>query len=163
MKYREKTVAAILDHLDRGGTVEGSCGCAGISKSTFYIWLDEHPEFSDAVELAKNRAIHRAETELDKAIAAGNINALTFWLRCRAGYSFHEKREITGSLEVKKDREHSSIIEQAWDRFTGLEKATIVRALNTGNGKKGRVTEKDLDGIGRGSFQKDDNGSRSIP
>lgn len=98
MKYNKKVVESILNHLEHGGTVEGACGAARIAKSTFYLWIDEHPEFADAVEIAKNRAIHRAETKLDSAIESENVQAISFWLRCRADYKPTERREADVSL-----------------------------------------------------------------
>jgi len=100
-KYTEKIVKAILGHLERGGTVEGASGSAGISTSTFFTWQQERLEFAEAVELAQNAAITRAETELDKAIDGGNVSAITFWLRARAGYNFTEKRDVVLKAELE--------------------------------------------------------------
>lgn len=52
MKYSESTVDSICAYLEQGIIQEDAAILAGISKATFYRWLDENESFKTQVELA---------------------------------------------------------------------------------------------------------------
>lgn len=102
----------ILEHLSAGGTYAGAAGAAGISERTLRTWRSEMPEFAERCEQAELAAISTAEAELSRAVREGDRNSLHFWLRSRAGYSFTEKREITGTLETRRSDRELAISEE---------------------------------------------------
>lgn len=52
-KYTPETIKAICDALERGETQERAAELGGIDRATFYAWMNEKPDFSDAVKRAK--------------------------------------------------------------------------------------------------------------
>jgi len=52
-KYNPKIVRLICQHIEQGETNEHAAQLVGISKQTFYDWLNTKIDFSDAVKKAK--------------------------------------------------------------------------------------------------------------
>jgi len=52
-KYNPEIVRLICQHIEQGETNEHAAELAGISKQTFYDWLNTKVDFSDAVKKAK--------------------------------------------------------------------------------------------------------------
>lgn len=52
-KYNPKIVRLICQHIEQGETNEHAAELAGVSKQTFYFWLNTKVDFSDAVKKAK--------------------------------------------------------------------------------------------------------------
>lgn len=52
-KYNPKIVRSICQHIEQGETNEHAAELAGVTQSTFYQWLNDKSEFSEAVKKAK--------------------------------------------------------------------------------------------------------------
>ena len=52
-KYNPKTIAEICGYLKEGDSQKMACIKAGIGDSTFHEWMNEKPEFAEAVKKAK--------------------------------------------------------------------------------------------------------------
>lgn len=70
-KRTPETVEKLTQAIRLGATYSLACKYAGISEQTFYEWLKEFPEFSDAITQAEGAAamkwlaiIEKAATEL---------------------------------------------------------------------------------------------------
>jgi transposase len=50
-KYAKKHCETVLSLMKKGESVTACCAEIGIAKDTFYNWVKEHPEFSDAYKL----------------------------------------------------------------------------------------------------------------
>lgn len=75
-KYTAEVVERICYSLSQGNTRTTAAICAGISKETFYQYLNEFPDFSDAIKRAEEQAvehyvnvIHTASTQTWQAAA----------------------------------------------------------------------------------------------
>lgn len=55
--YRPEYCAKLIDMGKEGRGVSEFCSDVGISRNTFYVWSDAHPEFAEAREL------HRAHCQ----------------------------------------------------------------------------------------------------
>jgi hypothetical protein len=55
-RYARKYCAMLVDHMSRGGGAESFAGKIGITKQSFYRWVEEHEEFSDAFERGQVKA-----------------------------------------------------------------------------------------------------------
>lgn len=51
----------ILDAVEKGASDKAAYLAAGISESTFYDWVRDEPEFSEAIAQARARAVMKAE------------------------------------------------------------------------------------------------------
>jgi transposase-like protein len=59
MKYTPEKAKEIVDLIRDGNYNITAALCCGISESTFYKWIEDHPEFSESIKQA------RAESERD--------------------------------------------------------------------------------------------------
>jgi AcrR family transcriptional regulator len=59
-KYTPELVSQIVQLLEDGNTDTDTCSLVGISKETFYNWLQDKAEFIDAVSRARGIARQRA-------------------------------------------------------------------------------------------------------
>jgi transposase len=50
-KYSKKHCQTVLDMMKKGDSVIACCAEIGISKDTFYKWIKQYPQFSDAYRL----------------------------------------------------------------------------------------------------------------
>ena len=50
-KYQKKFCKIILEKMQKGDSVVSCCAELGIAKDTFYNWVKEHTEFSDAYRI----------------------------------------------------------------------------------------------------------------
>lgn len=77
--------------------VQVACKKVGISRQTFYNWMQGDQDFSKAVSDLREAVLDDTETELFKAIRKGNIAAIIFTLKTRAkGRGYVERQEISG-------------------------------------------------------------------
>jgi hypothetical protein len=69
-KYTPEVVERICYSLSQGNTRTTAVTCAGVSMPTFHTWMNEFPDFSDAIKRAEEQAvehyvnvIHTASTQ----------------------------------------------------------------------------------------------------
>ena len=91
---KEKLLKALQETQ---GLIYHACKKAGnISRSTYYRYMREDPEFAQAVEDIKEAQIDYVEGELIKNISKGKETSIIFYLKSKArdrGYA--EKLDIT--------------------------------------------------------------------
>ena len=83
----------------------------GIGRDTFYLWLREKPEFSDAYKKGKEDATDLVENALFKSTQgfmadgkyiAPSQTAQIFWLKNKRPDKWSDKKEVEHSGEVKQ-------------------------------------------------------------
>lgn len=83
-------------HANRG-IISMACEAVGISRSTYYNWLQADTAFAEAVEDVREVQIDHVEGQLLNLIESGDTTATIFYLKTRGkerGYS--ERMELTG-------------------------------------------------------------------
>lgn len=74
----------MIEYLERTPVVESACAKLGISRSTYYRWIESDAEFKKKVEVAlqQGRSVvdDVAESHLISGIKGGNMAAVKFWL-----------------------------------------------------------------------------------
>ena len=82
-KAQEKLKAKVLAELAVNPIVEQACKRAGLSRATYYRWLEDE-EFGDATELAiaqgRDRVNDMAESQVLKGISKGDFKYVRYWL-----------------------------------------------------------------------------------
>ena len=100
MKKTPETLKTLIDCVQDGLTNEDACMVAGIHKDTFYTWIKEDADFSDAINKAR---IFRKRYHLDRIHKAGREDwrASSWYLAHAYPDQFSEKRitEIQGELK----------------------------------------------------------------
>lgn len=87
------------------GVVKTACEEVGISRTTFYQYLKDDPEFKAEVDTIQDESIDIAESALLKQIGQGNITAIIFYLKTkgkRRGYTERQEIEQVGDQKVFK-------------------------------------------------------------
>ena len=70
-KYTPELVKTITDALGMGATIKDACALAGISHETYFTWVNEKSDFSDATTHAQSNARFAATLAIRKAVQGG--------------------------------------------------------------------------------------------
>lgn len=73
----------IIEALNAGTTRRAACAYAGIHQDTFYVWMNRHPEFADAVIRAEASCEVSAIISLRQGWMSGDWRAAVEWLKRR--------------------------------------------------------------------------------
>ena len=95
-KYTQEIVDRICYSLSQGNTRTTAAICAGISKETFYQYLNEFPDFSDAIKRAEEQAVEHYVNVIHAA-SGQTWQAAAWYLERRrpADFSKQDKVDIT--------------------------------------------------------------------
>lgn len=95
-KYDPKFVDQVLPFMAQGYSTTALAGHLGVSRSTLYLWMEQHPEFSDAVkEGMAASAIWWEDCLRNNAIKGeGNATSAIFGLKNRASDDWRDKRDV---------------------------------------------------------------------
>jgi hypothetical protein len=74
-------------------TIEEMCLYANISKTTYYNWLEKHPELVDRIEILRNEPFLLARQTIVKAIKENPQYAFEYMKRKKKN-EFSDKQEI---------------------------------------------------------------------
>ncbi len=114
----------MLEQLKKTPVVQICCEKLGVSRSTYYRWREEDPEFTKQADLALAEGValvnDMAESQLLSAIRDRNISAIFYWLNHRHS-AYSNKLEITAKVKdesltaeqealIKKALEHASLL-----------------------------------------------------
>lgn len=96
--YCEKAV----EFLAEGFSVAALAGEIGVQKQTVYNWMDENPEFLDAVKAGQAKATLWWEkaNKSNAVTGEGNATSCIFGLKNRAPDEWRDKTEQTQTHEV---------------------------------------------------------------
>ena len=101
----EHTKKALLEALEKSlGVVTTACKLVGVTRTTFYQYVKDDPEFAEAVKDIDDVTIDFAESQLHKQIKDGNTTATIFYLKTKGkkrGYV--EKTEIDFSTDNNEE------------------------------------------------------------
>jgi len=89
----------MLDALERAlGIVSTAADKAGIHRATHYRWLQEDPEYREAVRMVEERTIDFAESHLHALIKDKNPQAVIFYMKTKGktrGYVERQEIQMT--------------------------------------------------------------------
>jgi hypothetical protein len=95
-KYTQEIVDRICYSLSLGNTRTTSVTCAGVSMPTFHTWMNEFPDFSDAIKRAEEQAVEHYVNVIHAA-SGQTWQAAAWYLERRrpADFSKQDKVDIT--------------------------------------------------------------------
>jgi len=113
-KRTPKLEKEILDYLEIGHTDRDACALVGINPDTFYNWMKNLNDFSDAVIKARLKAKDQC-IKIVRREALTNWNAATWWLTKKGGREFMEKHivEPEGDAIKKLSKEMQKVLDTA--------------------------------------------------
>jgi hypothetical protein len=98
------TKKRLLEALEESlGVVTEACKIADVSRSAFYGYYNDDPEFKAAVDSIDDMAIDFAESQLHKQIKDGVPVSTIFYLKTRGkrrGYVEKEQVEHSGDINI---------------------------------------------------------------
>ena len=87
-----------LKALSHADTISQASKSVGISRRTYYNWLESDDEFQLNVDDIAEATTDIVESELLKRIKEGNVTATIFYLKCKAkNRGYVERQEVTGA------------------------------------------------------------------
>lgn len=95
-KYKPEYCDQVREFLKDGYSVAGFAGSIPISVQTVYNWMEEHPEFLDAVKAGQAAAalwwedIARANAQKSE----GNATTIIFGLKNRVPLEWRDRKEL---------------------------------------------------------------------
>lgn len=125
MKRSEKKIAALVEAIETGVSIESACSIAGIHRSTWYEWR-ERPEIRERLD----RALANAETALLSSIRdAGRDDwrAAAWILERRYPETWSKRSEVqtSGAVEVTVRRgapvDYASLTDEQLSRIAAGE------------------------------------------
>lgn len=109
-KRTPATEKKILKALKDGNVRSTAAALAGISKETFYNWLAEFPDFSDAIKKAEAEAESVRVARIRKAGDEGTWQADAWWLERRRHEAWGRKDLLANKLGRMTDDELIDLI-----------------------------------------------------
>lgn len=82
-KYTEELAEAICKDIERGNTFRVAALVNGIAESTFHLWREKYPEFSERTLLAEAKAEANVVSSLGYLVEKSDFNAIKFYLTHR--------------------------------------------------------------------------------
>jgi hypothetical protein len=113
-KYRKEYGSILLEMMAKGKSVVEFCANIGISRDTFYGWVDKYPAFSDtykkAVELCesywedigKRGILGLSIVDKDGNASKINTGMYVFYMKNRFHWNDRIEQEISGGLQLIK-------------------------------------------------------------
>tara|TARA_R100000149_G_C5864945_1_gene129897 strand:+ start:72 stop:407 length:336 start_codon:yes stop_codon:yes gene_type:complete len=95
----------LLEALEKSlGVVSTACKTAGISRRTYYNWINTDSNFKKSVEDINEMALDFAESKLYELIKDSNVAATLFYLKTKGkarGYIERSEVAVDGNVESK--------------------------------------------------------------
>ena len=102
VKFNDTVCCKIIEALEKGDSIDGACGYAGIDRSTFYAWYNEgatkksgkKKQFHDNVDKAKSAATDFYENVIYEAAKNGKWQAGAWWLERRRADLYNKPDKV---------------------------------------------------------------------
>jgi transposase len=102
-QYTEEAVRLFEFAFGEGYNISQACQYVGISRETYYAWLEQHDGFSDKMEWAKGKMNRLAKEAVRDALKAKDPNTAR-WFLDRRDPDFKPKTEVTPNLGAEQTR-----------------------------------------------------------
>jgi hypothetical protein len=100
-KYDDSLPEHFIKTMASGFSPAAVAGSLLISRSTLYNWIEEHPEFAEAIEVGKAARQYFLENRLlFEGTSAQGLTAVIFALKNAAPEDWRDKREVAHSGKV---------------------------------------------------------------
>lgn len=101
-KYQPTYCDLVIEHMSDGASLTSFAAEIGVARSSINEWMEQNPEFSEAVKIAKAKCAAWWEKQGRTLAAAGGGNAtlVIFGLKNMAEDDWKDKREVAHSGEM---------------------------------------------------------------
>lgn len=95
-KLTDEIVKKLEDAFSIGSTILEACIHAGISKQTYYNWIEDKPELLDYFEQLREKPVLKARNNIAKLIQNGDPETSKWFLERKKKDEFSLRTELTG-------------------------------------------------------------------
>lgn len=74
----------------------------GITQNTLINHKNRNLDFLEAIKRGQAKGIGLVTNELMKQVKSGNVTAMLFYLKCRAGWKETQTHELSGDITINK-------------------------------------------------------------
>ena len=120
-KYTDEMPAVVLDFLAQGKSIAQFAASIGVHRSTIYEWAEHHPEFSDALSLAKESSEAYWENEIQGMMYSRDVNAPLVKLYMANRFGWSDKTEVDSKSSDGSMTPQPVVIELAGPDFESDE------------------------------------------
>lgn len=99
--YSVQILAKLEEAFHSDYTIEAACRYAGISRTTYYNWINDVEGFAEKMEDAQNKLLQKAGEVIAKNIQAEDV-ATARWLKDRRDPRYKSKVEAVVSGDEQK-------------------------------------------------------------
>lgn len=92
-KFNDETIAKLTQAIQLGSTFALACKYAQISERTFYEWMANKPQFSQAIKEAEGKAAITWLAKIEKAASEGTWQAAAWKLERRYPNEYGRSRD----------------------------------------------------------------------
>ena len=93
-KYDPAFCETVREQMALGFSKTAVAGFMGIARSTFHLWAEEHPEFSDAVKEGETARTYKLEGDLLSAPDGPTVTSRIFALKNAAPDEWRDKQDV---------------------------------------------------------------------
>ncbi len=130
-KYDPRYCDEVIEFMGQGYSLTAFGGNILVAKSTLNLWMEEHPEFSEAVRVGQARRTQFLEQGLLETDSGARVSARTLALKNSAPDEWREKQHVehSGSIASElKDDELNKAIKAGLAGLTAEERAELLGA-----------------------------------
>lgn len=105
-EYKPEFCNIVIEQMQKGYSKEATAGAIGISKQTFYRWMKEYKDFSDAVQIGE---VLSQQTWEGKAVDYSvhtkdgkRLDSRIYALQMKNRFGWTDKKEINVGEETRK-------------------------------------------------------------
>ena len=105
LKINDHMIEAFLGAIKVGAPIKSACGCAGISETTFYKWMQwadsdrkdapMYAQFREDIKKAQGQAAQRWLAIIEKAAMAGSWQAAAWKLERKYPHEFGNRTHLS--------------------------------------------------------------------
>ena len=104
-KYRPEMCDKVIKAGKAGKSITAMANACGVHRETIYAWMETHPAFSDAINLARQYALEWWETsgqgQTRGRYEGANATSMIFMMKNQFPDDYRDRREIDHSGELK--------------------------------------------------------------
>lgn len=103
-KYDPAYCGQVVAYMGEGMSLTAFAGSIDVARSTVNLWVNEHPEFSDAVKIGQAKRVAYLERRLLDGDVGPRITSHIFALKNADPDEWRDKREVehSGDMTVRK-------------------------------------------------------------
>jgi transposase len=101
-KYQPSYCDLVIEHMTEGASLTSFAAEIGVARSSINEWMEQNPEFSEAVKIAKAKCSAWWERlgRKNAADGGGNATLVIFGLKNMAADDWREKQEVEHSGDM---------------------------------------------------------------